>query len=153
MRSRPRRWAAPPGDDGVCVYCCIACPLAAAARHVLLTQLHAAPSRLSIIFKKNDGLSSFRKQSESAFRPLMSFGELNDNIIKGLMFYLRCHEQWFICISLCVLSHVSRNRIKDSLLLKVKHVVMRNEKQVFKQWQYTVSIHGLRYLKNMWDIK
>ena len=63
----------------------------------------------------------------------MSFGELNDNIIKGLMFYLRCHEQGFTCISLCVLSHVSRNQIKESLLLKIKHVVMRNEKQVFMQ--------------------
>ena len=63
----------------------------------------------------------------------MGFGELNDNMIKGLMFYLRYHEQDFICISLCVLSHVSRNQIKESLLLKVKHVVIRNEKQVFMQ--------------------
>ena len=85
--------------------------------------------------------------------PLMGFGELNDNMIKGLMFYLRYHEQGFICISLCVLSHVSRNQIKESLLLKVKHVVIRNEKQVFMQWQYTVSIHSLTYLKNMWDKK
>ena len=36
---------------------------------------------------------------------------------------------------------------------KVKHVVMRNEKQVFMQWQYMVSIYGLTYLKNIWDIK
>ena len=70
-------------------------------------------------------------ETKSASRPLMGFGELNDNMIKGLMFYLRYHEQGFICISLCVLSHVSRNQIKESLLLKVKHVVMRNEKQVF----------------------
>ena len=63
----------------------------------------------------------------------MSFGELNDNMIKGLIFYLRYHEHGFICRSLCVLSHVSRNQIKESLLLKVKHVVMRNEKQVFMQ--------------------
>ena len=63
----------------------------------------------------------------------MGFGKLNDNIIKGLTLYLRYHEQGFICISLCVLSHVSRNQIKESLLNKVKHVVMRNEKQVFMQ--------------------
>ena len=63
----------------------------------------------------------------------MGFGELNDNMIKGLMFYLRCHEQGFICVSIYVLTHVSRNQIKESLLLKVKHVVMRNEKQVFMQ--------------------
>ena len=28
----------------------------------------------------------------------MGFGELNDNMIKGLMLYLRYHEQKFICI-------------------------------------------------------
>ena len=67
-------------------------------------------------------------ETKSASRPLMGFGELNDNMIKGLMFYLRYHEQGFICISLCVLSHVSRNQIKESLLLKIKHFVMRNEK-------------------------
>ena len=72
-------------------------------------------------------------ETKSASRPLMGFGELNDNMIKGLMFYLRYHEQGFICISLCVLSHVSRNQIKESLLNKVKHVVIRNEKQVFMQ--------------------
>ena len=65
---------------------------------------------------------------ESASRPLMGFGELNDNMIEGLMFYLRYHEQGFICISICVLTHVSRNQIKESSLLKVKHVVIRNEK-------------------------
>ena len=58
----------------------------------------------------------------------MGFGELNDNMIKGLIFYLRHHEQGFIYRSLCVLSHVSRNQIKEIQLLKVKHVVMRNEK-------------------------
>ena len=57
----------------------------------------------------------------------MGFRELNDNMIKVLMFYLRCHEQGFNCISLCVLSHVSRNKIKESLLLKIKHFVMRNK--------------------------
>ena len=36
---------------------------------------------------------------ESASRALMGFGELNDNMIKGLMLYLRYHEQRFICIS------------------------------------------------------
>ena len=58
----------------------------------------------------------------------MCFGELNDNMIKGLMFYLRYHEQGFICVSIYVLTHESRNQIKESLLSKVKHVVMRNEK-------------------------
>ena len=57
----------------------------------------------------------------------MGFGEFNDNMIKGLMLYLRYHEQGFICISIRVLTHVSRNQIKKSLLNKVKHVVMRNE--------------------------
>ena len=92
-------------------------------------------------------------ETKSASRPLMGFGELNDNMIKGLMFYLRYHEQGFICISLCVLSHVSRNQIKESLLLKVKHVVMRNEKQVFMKCWYMIFIHGLTNLKNIWDIK
>ena len=91
--------------------------------------------------------------SESASRPLMGFGELNDNMIKGLIFYLRYHEQGFICVSIYVLTHVSRNQIKGNSLLKVKHVVTRNEKQIFMQCWYMVSIHGLTYLKNMWDIK
>ena len=69
------------------------------------------------------------------------------------MFYLRYHEQGFIYRSLCVLSHVSRNQIKESSLLKVKNVVIRNEKQVFMQCWYMISIHGLTYLKNIWDIK
>ena len=69
----------------------------------------------------------------SASRPLMSFGELNNNMIKGLTLYLRYHEHGFICISIYVMTHVSRNQIKESLLNKVKHVVMRNEKQVFMQ--------------------
>ena len=30
---------------------------------------------------------------------------------------------------------------------------MRNEKQVFMQCWYMVSIHDLTYLKNIWDIK
>jgi len=89
----------------------------------------------------------------SASRPLMSFGELNNNMIKGLMLYLRYHEQRFICVSICVLTHESKNQIKESSLLKVKHVVIRNEKQVFMQCWYMVSIHGLTYLKNIWDIK
>ena len=63
----------------------------------------------------------------------MGFGELNDNMIKGLMLYLRYHEQRFICVSICVLTHESKNQIKESLLNKVKHVVMKNEKQVFMQ--------------------
>ena len=63
----------------------------------------------------------------------MGFGELNDKMIKGLMLYLRYHEQEFICISICVLTYVARNQIKESLLDKVKHVVMRNVKQVFMQ--------------------
>ena len=67
---------------------------------------------------------------ESASRPQMGFGELNDNMIKGLMFYLRYHEQGFICVSIYVLTHVPRNQIKENSLLKVKHVVTRNEKQV-----------------------
>jgi len=71
--------------------------------------------------------------SESASRPLIGFGELNDNMIKGIMFYLRYHEQEFMCISICVLTHVSRNQIKESLLLNVKHIVKRNKKQVFMQ--------------------
>ena len=69
--------------------------------------------------------------SESASRPLIGFGELNDNMIKRIMFYLRYHEQVFMCISICVLTHVSRNQIKESLLLNVKHIVKRNKKQVF----------------------
>ena len=90
---------------------------------------------------------------ESASRPQMSFGELNDNMIKGLMFYLRYHEQGFIYVSIYVLTHVSRNQIKENSLLKVKHVVTRNEKQVFMKCWYMVSIHGLTNLKNIWDIK
>ena len=63
----------------------------------------------------------------------MGFGELNDNMIKGLMLYLRYHEQRFIYISLCVLTHESRNQIKESLLGKVKHVVMKKKRQIFMQ--------------------
>ena len=66
---------------------------------------------------------------------------------------MRYHELGFICISICVLTHVSRNQIKESSLLKVKHVVIWNEKQVFMQCWYMVSIHGLTYLKHNWDIK
>ena len=69
----------------------------------------------------------------SASRPLMSFGELNNNMIKGLMLYLRYHEQRFICVSICVLTHESKNQIKESLLNKVKHVVIREKRQVFMQ--------------------
>ena len=61
------------------------------------------------------------------------FGELNNNMIKGLTLYLRYHEQEFICISIHVLSHVSRNQIKESILNKVKHVVIREKRQVFMQ--------------------
>ena len=63
----------------------------------------------------------------------MDFGELNDNMIKGLTLYLRYHEHGFICISIYVMTHVSRNQIKESLLNKIKHVVMKNKKQVFMQ--------------------
>ena len=55
----------------------------------------------------------------------MCFGELNDNMIKGLMFYLRYHEKGFLCVSFYILTHESSNQIKDSILNKVKHVVMR----------------------------
>ena len=63
----------------------------------------------------------------------MGFGELNDNMIKGLMLYLRYHEHGFICISIRVLTHESRNQIKEILLDKVKHVVIREKRQVFMQ--------------------
>ena len=66
---------------------------------------------------------------------------------------IRYHQQGFICISMCVLTHISTVQIKGSSLLKVKHVVIRNEKQLFMQCWYMVSIHGLTYLKNIWDIK
>ena len=72
-------------------------------------------------------------ETKSASRPLMGFGELNDNMIKGLMFYLRYHEQGFICVSIYVLTHESRNQIKESLLGKVKHVVMKKKRQIFMQ--------------------
>ena len=77
-------------------------------------------------------MSSITKKGEieSASRPLIGFGELNDKMIKGLMLYLRYHEQGFICISIRVLTHVLRNQIKESLLLKVKHVVIRKKRQV-----------------------
>ena len=64
----------------------------------------------------------------------MGFGELNDKMIKGLMLYLRYHEQGFICISIRVLTHVLRNQIKESLLLKVKHVVIRKKRQVLMRY-------------------
>jgi len=64
----------------------------------------------------------------------MGFGELNDKMIKGLMLYLRYHGQGFICISIRVLTHVSRNQIKESLLLKVKHVVIRKKRQVLMRY-------------------
>ena len=54
----------------------------------------------------------------------MGFGELNDNMIKGLTIYLSYHEQGFIHISIGVLTDVSRNQIKESLLDKAKHVVI-----------------------------
>ena len=63
----------------------------------------------------------------------MGFGELNDNTIKGLTLYLRYHEQRFICISIRVLTHESRNQIKEILLDKVKHAVIREKRQVFMQ--------------------
>ena len=58
------------------------------------------------------------KESERASRSLMDFGELNDNMIKGLMFYLRYHEQEFICVSIYVLTHVSRNQIKREFIVE-----------------------------------
>jgi len=48
----------------------------------------------------------------------MGFGELIDNMIKGLTLYLRYHEQGFIYVSICVLTHISWNQIKESLLDK-----------------------------------
>ena len=72
----------------------------------------------------------------------MGFGELNDKMIKGLMLYLRYHEQEFICIPIRVLTHVSRNQIKESLLLKVKHVVIRKKRQVLMRY-LMVSKYGL----------
>jgi len=77
-------------------------------------------------------LSSITKKGEieSASRPLMGFGELNDNMIKGLTLYLRYHEQGFIYVSICVsiyvLTHVSRNQIKEVILLNVKQSVKIN---------------------------
>ena len=72
----------------------------------------------------------------------MDFVELNDNMIKGLMLYLRYHEQEIICIPIRVLTHVSRNQIKESLLLKVKHVVIRKKRQVLMRY-LMVSKYGL----------
>jgi hypothetical protein len=63
----------------------------------------------------------------------MDFGELNNNMIKGLTLYMRYHEQGFICISIRVLTHESRNQIKEILLDKVKHAVIREKRQVFMQ--------------------
>ena len=107
------------------------------------------------ICKLLSGLSSITKKGEieSASRPQMGFGELNDNMIKGLTLYLRYHEQGFLCVLFYILTHVSRNQIKENSLLKVKHVVTRNEKQVFMKCWYMVSIHGLTNLENIWDIK
>ena len=92
-------------------------------------------ARLSLIDYLNvrEVCKRWNSISVSASRPLMSFGELNNNMIKELMLYLRYHEQEFICISICVLTYVSRNQIKESLLDKVEHIVMRNVKQVFMQ--------------------
>ena len=75
-------------------------------------------------------MSSITKKGEieSASRPLMNFGELNDNIIKGLTLWLRYYEQEFLCVSICELTYVSRNQIKESLLLKVKHSVKKKTK-------------------------
>jgi len=56
----------------------------------------------------------------------MGFGELNDNMIKGLTVCLRYHEQEFICVSIYVLTHVSRNQIKEVILLNVKQSVKIN---------------------------
>ena len=50
------------------------------------------------------------------------------------MFYLRYHEQGFIYRSLCVLSHVSRNQIKESLLLK-------SQACCDEKWE--ISIHAM----------
>jgi len=64
----------------------------------------------------------------------MGFGELNDNMIKGLMFYLRCHEQGFICVSIYVLTHVSRNQIK-------REFIVESQACCDKKWE--TNIHAM----------
>ena len=64
----------------------------------------------------------------------MGFGELNDNMIKGLMFYLRCHEQGFICVTIYVLTHVSRNQIK-------REFIVESQACCDKKWE--TSIHEM----------
>ena len=63
----------------------------------------------------------------------MGFGELNDNMIKGRMFYLRYHEQGFIYKPIIDINSCDIELNERQIMLKVKHVVMRNKKQTFMQ--------------------
>jgi hypothetical protein len=46
----------------------------------------------------NQGLSSITKkgENESAFRPLVDFGVLNDNLIKGLISCVKCISRFLM---------------------------------------------------------
>ena len=48
----------------------------------------------------------------------MGFGELNDNMIKGLTLYLRYHEQGFILYIIYTLTHMKKNQIKEKLIVE-----------------------------------
>ena len=81
-------------------------------------------------------MSSITKKGEieSASRPLMGFGELNDNMIKGLTIYLSYHEQGFIRISIGVLTDVSRNQIK-------REFIVESQACCDKKWE--TNIHAM----------
>jgi hypothetical protein len=51
---------------------------------------------LNIIVSFNQVLSSITKKGEikSASRPLVDFGVLNDNLIKGLMSFVKCMSRF-----------------------------------------------------------
>ena len=67
----------------------------------------------------------------------MGFGELNDNLIKGLtrspkLSWAGIYSYINMCIGSCIMESNKRKNEKD-LLLKVKHIMKRNKKQVIMQ--------------------
>ena len=94
-------------------------------------------------------MSSITKKGEieSASRPLMNFGELNDNIIKERIFLFQISWVGFYLYIIYALTHVKKELNKKSLLLKVKHIVKESKRQVFMRYYQMVSIYGLAHLR------
>ena len=70
----------------------------------------------------------------SVSRPLMGFGKLNDNMIKGLTLYVRYHEQGFILyIIVCIVSCIKESNKRE--------LIIENQACCDEKWE--TSIHAM----------